>query len=142
MSLTENDIDYIATVRNVKQFFKEFQQLRVVSGLSAKIRLRNDGYLEEPNFRSFHLNSQIRHGKQVIIGAQGLVNGFTEALNGMDELQRLILIRCYIDGKRDMAIALETNYGIAQYKRIKRKSVIELATRVGVVVKKQFDEVS
>ncbi|MCP7220301.1 transcriptional regulator, partial [Listeria monocytogenes] len=38
MSLTENDIDYIATVRNVKQFFKEFQQLRVVSGLSAKIR--------------------------------------------------------------------------------------------------------
>ncbi|CUL26186.1 TPA_asm: hypothetical protein GI823_02395 [Listeria monocytogenes] len=41
-----------------------------------------------------------------------------------------------------MAIALETNYGIAQYKRIKRKSVIELATRVGVVVKKQFDEVS
>ncbi|WP_270998004.1 transcriptional regulator [Listeria seeligeri] len=63
-------------------------------------------------------------------------------LNGMDELQRLILIRCYIDGKRDMAIALETNYGIAQYKRIKRKSVIELATRVGVVVKKQFDEVS
>lgn len=36
MSLTENDIDYIATVRNVKQFFKEFQQLRVVSDYPQK----------------------------------------------------------------------------------------------------------
>ncbi|EAA0276741.1 hypothetical protein ARW55_13700 [Listeria monocytogenes] len=142
MSSTENDIDYIATVRNVKRFFKEFQQLRVVSGLSAKIRLRNDGYLEGPNFKSFHLNSQIKHDKQVIIGAQGLVNRFTEVLNGIDDLQRLILIRYFIDGKQDVAIALETNYGIAQYKRIKRKSVIELATRIEVVVRKQFEEVS
>ncbi|MBM5603949.1 hypothetical protein D8X85_00150 [Listeria seeligeri] len=128
MLITKNNIDYIKTVQKVKHFFEEFQQLRYVSGLTLKPQLSSDGFLEEPVF-------PVRDDEKIMNEAR-LVKEYTKVLNQMDKLYRNILVSCYIERKKNVAVMLELPYEIAQFKRIKKRAVLALATEMGIVVRK------
>lgn len=133
MLISEKEVNYIKTVQNIKSFFGDFQQHSYIAGLLRPM-IGSDGYLT-------HLenvgSTKPRHGKRVVLESQHFVNQYTDLINNMDELYRLILINYYVNKKRDVAISMEINYGIAQYKRIKKKAVIYLAMAIGVVAEKQ-----
>ncbi|MBC1807717.1 hypothetical protein HCJ40_11885 [Listeria sp. FSL L7-0993] len=133
--LPENkDINYIKTVQEVKRFFADFQRFRVIAGLSKKPFLLKDGFLEEPHFGTLAFSA--RHNKEVIMEARWLVEKYTETLNQMDDLYRNILLECYVEQKQDVAVMMELPYEIAQFKRIKKRAVLELATIMGILVRK------
>ncbi|HCJ4478241.1 TPA: hypothetical protein NR445_002209, partial [Listeria innocua] len=60
----------------------------------------------------------------------------TEMLNQMDDLYRKILIECYVEKEKDIAVMMSLPYEIAQFKRIKRRAVLELAIIMGILVRK------
>ncbi|CAK19527.1 hypothetical protein HBP72_02615 [Listeria welshimeri] len=133
--LPENkDINYIKTVHEVKRFFTDFQRFRVIAGLSQKPCLTMNGFLEECQFGSVAFAA--RHNKEVIAEARWLVQKYTEKLNQMDGLYRKILLECYIERKQDVAIMMDLPYEIAQFKRIKKRAVLELASIMGILVRK------
>lgn len=133
--LPENkDINYIKTVHEVKRFFTDFQRFRAIAGLSQKPCLTNNGLLEECQFGSVAFAA--RHNKEVIAEARWLVQKYTEKLNQMDRLYRKILLECYIERKQDVAIMMDLPYEIAQFKRIKKRAVLELASIMGILVRK------
>lgn len=133
MLITKNNIDYIKTVQKVKHFFEEFQQLRYVSGLTLKPQLSSDGFLEEPVFEEPVF--PVRDDEKIMSEAR-LVKEYTKVLNQMDKLYRNILVSCYIERKKNVAVMLELPYEIAQFKRIKKRAVLALATEMGIVVRK------
>lgn len=128
------DIHYIKTVRAVKQFFADFQRFRVISGLPQKPFVEKNGCLETPIFNTVAFSA--RHEKEVIYEACWLVEQYTTMLNQMEALHRRILIDCYIERKQDVAIMMDLPYEIAQFKRIKKRAVLEFASVVGVLVRK------
>ncbi|MDT0017381.1 ArpU family phage packaging/lysis transcriptional regulator [Listeria swaminathanii] len=133
--LPENkEINYIKTVQEVKRFFEDFQRFRVIAGLSKKPFLLRDGLLEEPHFGT--LGFSARHNKEVIMEARWLVEKYTATLNQMDGLDRNILLECYVERKQDVAVMMDLPYEIAQFKRIKKRAVLELATIMGILVRK------
>lgn len=133
--LPENkEINYIKTVQEVKRFFADFQRFRVISGLSQKPFLEKNGQLEEPIFSTVAFSA--RHAKEVIDEARWLVEKYTATLNQMDALHRTILLDCYIERKQDVAIMMDLPYEIAQFKRIKKRAVLELAAVLGILVRR------
>ncbi|MCD2253802.1 ArpU family phage packaging/lysis transcriptional regulator [Listeria marthii] len=133
--LPENkDINYIKTVQEVKRFFADFQRFRVIAGLSKKPFLLRGRFLEEPHFGT--LGFSARHNKEVIMEARWLVEKYTATLNQMDDLYRNILLECYVEQKQDVAVMMDLPYEIAQFKRIKKRAVLELATIMGLLVRK------
>ncbi|AHI54727.1 ArpU family phage packaging/lysis transcriptional regulator [Listeria ivanovii] len=128
------DINYIKTVQEVKRFFADFQRFRVISGLPQKPFLEKNGQLEEAIFNTVAFSA--RHAKEVMNEAQCLVEKYTMILNQMDALYRTILLDCYIERKQDVAIMMNLPYEIAQFKRIKKRAVLEIATVVGILVRK------
>lgn len=68
--------------------------------------------------------------------ARWLVEKYTEMLNQMDDLYRTILMECYVERKQDVAVMMDLPYEIAQFKRIKKRAVLELATLMGILVRK------
>ncbi|MBC1375955.1 hypothetical protein HCB45_10085 [Listeria sp. FSL L7-0091] len=133
--LPENkDINYIKTVHEVKRFFVDFERFRMITGLSKKPHVLRDGFLEEPQFERVGFSA--RYNKEIIFEARWLVEKYTEMLNQMDELYRTILMECYVERKQDVAIMMDLPYEIAQFKRIKKRAVIELATIMGILVRK------
>ncbi|EAG1710697.1 hypothetical protein BBW87_08735 [Listeria monocytogenes] len=122
--LPENkDINYIKTVQEVKRFFADFERFRVITGLSKK-----------PQFEPVAFSA--RHNKEVILEARWLVEKYTEMLNQMDDLYRTILMECYVERKQDVAVMMDLPYEIAQFKRIKKRAVLEIATLMGILVRK------
>lgn len=133
--LPENkEINYIKTVQEVKRFFADFQRFRMICGLSQKPKLEKNGCLEEPVFNTITFSA--RHDKELIHEAQWLVEKYTTILNQMDALYRTILLSCYIERKQDVAIMMDLPYEIAQFKRIKKRAVLELAAVLGILVRK------
>lgn len=133
--LPENkEINYIKTVQEVKRFFADFQRFRVISGLPQKPFLEKNGQLEEPIFSTVAFSA--RHAKEVIDEARWLVEKYTATLNQMDALHRTILLDCYIERKQDVAIMMDLPYEIAQFKRIKKRAVLELAAVLGILVRR------
>ncbi|EAK9513460.1 hypothetical protein FCW16_09210 [Listeria monocytogenes] len=133
--LPENkDINYIKTVHEVKRFFADFERFRMITGLSKKPHLLRNGFLEEPQFEPVAFSA--RHNKEVILEARWLVEKYTEMLNQMDDLYRTILMECYVERKQDVAVMMDLPYEIAQFKRIKKRAVLELATLMGIFVRK------
>ncbi|EAD5507312.1 hypothetical protein GCV84_08930 [Listeria monocytogenes] len=133
--LPENkDINYIKTVHEVKRFFADFERFRVITGLSKKPHLLRNGFLEEPQFEPVAFSA--RHNKEVILEARWLVEKYTEMLNQMDDLYRTILMECYVERKQDVAVMMDLPYEIAQFKRIKKRAVLEIATLTGILVRK------
>ncbi|EAE1301294.1 hypothetical protein M9749_001808 [Listeria monocytogenes] len=133
--LPENkDIDYIKTVHQVKRFFADFERFRMIAGLSKKPHLLRNGFLEVPQFEPVAFSA--RHNKEVILEARWLVEKYTEMLNQMDDLYRTILMECYVERKQDVAVMMDLPYEIAQFKRIKKRAVLELATLMGILVRK------
>ncbi|EDN9404493.1 hypothetical protein SD231_002557 [Listeria monocytogenes] len=133
--LPENkDINYIKTVHEVKRFFADFERFRMITGLSKNPHLLRNGFLEEPQFEPVAFSA--RHNKEVILEARWLVEKYTEMLNQMDDLYRTILMECYVERKQDVAVMMDLPYEIAQFKRIKKRAVLELATLMGILVRK------
>ncbi|EAD5704510.1 ArpU family phage packaging/lysis transcriptional regulator [Listeria innocua] len=133
--LPENkDINYIKTVQEVKRFFADFQRFRVITGLSQKPFIESNGLLETPHFGSVAFSA--RHNIELIKEARLLVQRYTEMLNQMDDLYRKILIECYVEKEKDIAVMMSLPYEIAQFKRIKRRAVLELAIIMGILVRK------
>ncbi|AIS58610.1 ArpU family phage packaging/lysis transcriptional regulator [Listeria ivanovii] len=128
------DINYIKTVQEVKRFFADFQRFRVISGLPQKPFLKKNGQLEEPIFSTVAFS--VRHAKEKMNEARWLVKKYTKILNQMDALYRTILLDCYIERKQDVAIMMDLPYEIAQFKRIKKRAVLEIATVVGILVRR------
>ncbi|NVS31545.1 ArpU family transcriptional regulator [Listeria monocytogenes] len=54
----------------------------------------------------------------------------------MDDLYRTILMECYVERKQDVAVMMDLPYEIAQFKRIKKRAVLEIATLMGILVRK------
>ncbi|MBC1885833.1 transcriptional regulator [Listeria seeligeri] len=54
----------------------------------------------------------------------------------MDGLYRSVLVNCYIERKKNVAVMVVLPYEIAQFKRIKKRAVLALATEMGIVVRK------
>ncbi|EMS9062420.1 hypothetical protein WLF45_001643 [Listeria monocytogenes] len=133
--LPENkDINYIKMVQEVKRFFADFERFRMITGLSKKPQLLRNGFLEEPQFAPVAFSA--RYNKEVILEARWLVEKYTEMLNQMDDLYRTILMECYVERKQDVAVMMDLPYEIAQFKRIKKRAVLEIATLMGILVRK------
>ncbi|OFE57443.1 ArpU family transcriptional regulator [Listeria monocytogenes] len=54
----------------------------------------------------------------------------------MKALHRFILIKCYIDKQKDIITMMEIPYEIAQFKRIKKHAVLNLAEKLELIVEK------
>ncbi|EHZ2232754.1 transcriptional regulator [Listeria monocytogenes] len=127
MSTTKNNIDYIKTVQNIKSFFDEFQYLVFLLGSKNKIKLNTDGLIE----------IKVLTGNKISLTPIGhLVQFYMGILNDMKVLHRFILIKCYIDKQKDIITMMEIPYEIAQFKRIKKQAVLNLAEKLEMIVEK------
>ncbi|EJT8157601.1 transcriptional regulator [Listeria monocytogenes] len=127
MSTTKNNIDYIKTVQNIKRFFDEFQYLVFLIGSKNKIKLNTDGLIE----------IKVLTGNKISLTPIGhLVQFYMGILNDMEALHRFILIKCYIDKQKDIITMMEIPYEIAQFNRIKKHAVLNLAEKLEMIVEK------
>ncbi|EUJ51809.1 ArpU family phage packaging/lysis transcriptional regulator [Paenilisteria rocourtiae] len=135
-----NDIDYINTVRALKQFFKDYKILRVKAG-ERKFPTLTTTYTITPPVFSNQFNSKVEdaaiHNIDTVQVAQDVVKKYDVIINQLEHFQRKIIIECFIHDSRDIDVMIDMPYEEAQYKREKRKGVIQLATTLGIEVLKQ-----
>ncbi|EAE4361445.1 hypothetical protein D5L19_14425 [Listeria monocytogenes] len=131
------DINYIQTVRAVKKFFKNYLTLRVMAGSRKLPTLTTTYKITPPNFgNEFHskVEDAAIHNVDNVHAAQEAVKRYDAVLNQLDHIHRKILFEKYIHNYQDVVIMIDIPYEERQYKREKRKAVIELATTLNIEV--------
>ncbi|KGL40505.1 hypothetical protein EP56_12570 [Listeriaceae bacterium FSL A5-0209] len=135
-----SDIDYIGTVRALKKFFEDYKILRLKAGALILPSVTTTYTITPPSF-SNQFNSKVEdaviHNIDNIQTAQDAVKKYDVIINQLDHIQRKIIIECFIHDSRDIDVMIDMPYEEAQYKREKRKGVIQLATTLGIEVLKQ-----
>ncbi len=133
------DIDYIETVRAVRSFFKDYLMLRVIAGDRKLPTMTTTYKITPPNFSNeFHskVENAAIHNVDTVHAAQEAVKKYDAIFNQLCHIHRKILIEKYIYDYQDKKIMLDIPYEERQYKREKRKAVIELATTLNIAVLK------
>ncbi|EJE1215426.1 hypothetical protein M4H13_002074 [Listeria monocytogenes] len=133
------DIDYIETVRAVRSFFKDYLMLRVIAGDRKLPTMTTTYKITPPNFSNeFHskVEDAAIHNVDKVHVAQEAVKKYDAIFNQLCHIHRKILIEKYIYDYQDKKIMLDIPYEERQYKREKRKAVIELATTLNIAVLK------
>ncbi|PDA98087.1 hypothetical protein A4Q28_12350, partial [Listeria monocytogenes] len=90
-----------------------------------------------PNFSNeFHskVEDAAIHNVDNVHAAQEAVKKYDAILNQLEHIHRKILFEKFIHNLQDITIMLDIPYEERQYKREKRKAVIELATTLGIEV--------
>ncbi|EAD2123834.1 TPA: ArpU family phage packaging/lysis transcriptional regulator [Listeria monocytogenes] len=131
------DINYIQTVRAVRKFFKDYLMLRVMAGDRKFPTMTTMYKITPPNFgNEFHskVEDAAVHNVDNVHAAQEAVKKYDAILNQLVHIHRKILIEKYIYDYQDKIIMNDIPYEERQYKREKRKAVIELATTLGIEV--------
>ncbi|EAC8843104.1 hypothetical protein AFW95_08515 [Listeria monocytogenes] len=131
------DINYMETVRAVKQFFKDYLMLRVMAGDRKFPTMTTMYKITPPNFgNEFHskVEDAAIHNVDNVHAAQEAVKKYDAILNQLVHIHRKILIEKYIYDYQDKTIMNDIPYEERQYKREKKKAVIELATILGIEV--------
>lgn len=131
-----NEIDYINTVRAVKQFFEDYKRLRMLAGEPRKLPTLTATYeITPPSFNNaFHSNVEdvAIHNIDNVQAAQEAVKKYNSIINQLENIKRKIIIEFFLYGYRDKDIMIDIPYEERQYKREKRSAVIELATTLGI----------
>ncbi|HAM1773259.1 TPA: hypothetical protein H9474_001354 [Listeria monocytogenes] len=131
------DINYIQTVRAVRKFFKDYLMLRVMAGNRKFPTMTTMYKITPPNFgNEFHskVEDAAVHNVDNVHAAQEAVKKYDAILNQLVHIHRKILIEKYIYDYQDKIIMNDIPYEERQYKREKKKAVIELATILGIEV--------
>ncbi|MCD2247799.1 hypothetical protein LAX74_000550 [Listeria marthii] len=131
------DINYMETVRAVKKFFKDYLTLRLMAGDRKFPTMTTMYTITPPNFgNEFHskVEDAAIHNVDNVHAAQEAVEKYDAILNQLEHIHRKILFEKFIHNYPDMTIMLDIPYEERQYKREKRKAVIELATTLGIEV--------
>lgn len=90
-----------------------------------------------PNFgNEFHskVEDAAIHNVDNVHARQEAVKRYDAVLNQLDHIHRKILFEKYIHNYQDVVIMIDIPYEERQYKREKRKAVIELATTLNIEV--------
>ncbi|HAC1754884.1 TPA_asm: hypothetical protein GI949_07850 [Listeria monocytogenes] len=131
------DINYIQTVRAVRKLFKDYLTLRVMAGDRKFPTMTTMYKITPPNFgNEFHskVEDAAIHNVDNVHAAQEAVKKYDAILNQLEHIHRKILFEKFIHNLQDITIMLDIPYEERQYKREKRKAVIELATTLGIEV--------
>ncbi|EJD3905647.1 ArpU family phage packaging/lysis transcriptional regulator [Listeria monocytogenes] len=134
------DINYIQTVRAVRKFFKDYLTLRLMAGDRKFPTMTTMYKITPPNFgNEFHskVEDAAIHNVDNVHAAQEAIKKYDAILNQLEHIHRKILVEKYIYDYQDITIMIDIPYEERQYKREKRKAVIELATTLGIEVLKQ-----
>jgi ArpU family phage transcriptional regulator len=135
-----DEIDYIKTVQALKQFFTDYKRLRLIAGEARKLPTMTTMYKITPPTFSNQFHSKVEdaalHNIDKITAAQEEIWKYSNIINQLDQIKRKIIIEFFLYGYRDIDIMIDIPYEEAQYKREKRKAVIELATTLQIEVLK------
>lgn len=96
-----------------------------------------------PNFgNEFHskVEDAAIHNVDNVHAAQEAIKKYDAILNQLEHIHRKILFEKFIHNYQDIVIMIDIPYEERQYKREKRKAVIELATTLGVEVLKKWND--
>ncbi|EAF1189776.1 hypothetical protein CHN66_06000 [Listeria monocytogenes] len=131
------DINYIRTRKAIEKFFNDYLLMRLMAG-SCKLPTMTTTYKITPPTFSNEFHSKVEdaaiHNVDNVHTAQESVKRYEAILNQLDHMHRKILFEKYIHGYQDKEIMLDIPYEVRQYRREKRKAVIELATALGIEV--------
>ncbi|WP_239256913.1 hypothetical protein [Listeria ilorinensis] len=109
------DIQYISTVRAFKQLIESYQLERKHQNFDKWPVVLNNYQLADDGCDPFHLGRTI---------------------NQLDPLFREIIIKSFFYKKQDVAVMYDLPYEIAQFKRLKKKAVIEATILLEIIVLK------
>ncbi|MCG3343996.1 hypothetical protein JI533_10315 [Listeria monocytogenes] len=130
-------IDYIKTVRALKDFFRKYKALRVMAGERKLPTLTTTYTVTPPNFgNEFHskVEEAAIHNVDNVHAAQEAVKKYDVIINQLEAIHRKIILESFLHNQQDVDIMIDIPYEERQYKREKRKAVIELATTLNIEV--------
>ncbi|EAE2723140.1 hypothetical protein AWK91_15080 [Listeria monocytogenes] len=136
-------IDYIKTVRALKEFFRKYKALRVMAGERKYPTLTTTYTITPPNFgNEFHskVEEAAIHNVDNVHAAQVAVKKYDVIINQLEAIHRKIILESFLHDQQDVDIMIDIPYEIAQYKREKRAAVIELATTLDIEVLKSEND--
>ncbi|WP_099224126.1 ArpU family phage packaging/lysis transcriptional regulator [Listeria costaricensis] len=110
------DIQYMPTVRAFKRLIESYQLQRKYEKFDKWPAVLSDYQLADDGCDPF---------------------GLGRTINQLDPLFREIIIKSFFYKKQDIAVMYDLPYEIAQFKRLKKKAVIEVAALLEIVVLKQ-----